>query len=92
MAENVLRILANRFRCLLTTMAQEPHNVLACVTLHNIIRTYYLVDHQGLADIRRTTIRGRCQVLGGKVKFCLTLVNHRSGTMLQLQPRDRESI
>ena len=46
-------ILATRFRCILTAMAQEPHNVtsvvLACVTLHNIIRTHYQADHQGQA-------------------------------------------
>ena len=52
--ESTFHILANRFRCLLTTMAQGPHNVmlvvLACVTLHNIIRTRYWADHQGLAD------------------------------------------
>ena len=43
--ENAFGILANRFRCLLTIMAQEPHNVtsvvLACVTLHNIIKRQY---------------------------------------------------
>ena len=52
--EKVFWILANRFRCLLTTMAQEPHSVttvvLACVTLHNIIRTHYWAGHKGLAD------------------------------------------
>ena len=50
--ENVFSILANRFRCLLTTIAQEPHMlvVLASVTLHNVIRTHYRADHQGLAD------------------------------------------
>ena len=35
-------------------MAQYPHNVtsvvFACVTLHNIIQTYYRADHQGLTD------------------------------------------
>ena len=35
-------------------MALEPHNVtsvvLACVTLHNIIRTHSRAGHQGLAD------------------------------------------
>ena len=35
-------------------MAQEPYNVtsvvLACVTLYNIIRTCYQIDHQGRAD------------------------------------------
>ena len=51
--ENAFGILANLFRCLLTTMVQEPHNVisivLACVTLHNIILICYRDDHQGLA-------------------------------------------
>ena len=41
--ENVFRILANHFRCLLTAMVQEPHNVtlvvLVSMTLHKIIRT-----------------------------------------------------
>ena len=52
--ENVFRMLVFHFRCLMTTMAQEPYNVtsevLACVTLHNIIRTCYQMDHQGRAD------------------------------------------
>ena len=52
--ENAFGILASRFRCLLTTMAHELHNVtsvvLDCVNLHNIIKTHYQADHQGLAD------------------------------------------
>ena len=40
--ENAFGILANRWRCLLTNMAQEPRNtikiVLGCVTLHNVVR------------------------------------------------------
>ena len=48
----------------LTTMVLEPHNVmsvvLACVTLHNIIRTCYRADYQGLA-YERTMITGTSQ-------------------------------
>ena len=40
--ENGFGILANRWRCMLTTMHQEPQNattiVKACITLHNVIR------------------------------------------------------
>ena len=54
MVENTFRMLANCFRCVLTTVAQEPHNVtsvsLACVTVHNIIWICYRADHQGLVD------------------------------------------
>ena len=54
MVENAFGMLANYFRCLLTTMNLEPHNatsvVLLSVTLYNIIRTHYRADHQGLAD------------------------------------------
>ena len=55
--ENAFGILANRFRCLLTTMFQTPENamqiVLATVVLHNIMRTRYpgvqnaLLDREG---------------------------------------------
>ena len=54
MVENTFRILNNHFTCLLITATQDPLSVklvfLACVTLHNIIRTRYQVDHQGLSD------------------------------------------
>ena len=64
--ESVFRILANCFRCLLTTMAKEPQTVTSvvfvCVTLHNIIRTHYWGDHQILADdILKATIAGKRQ-------------------------------
>ena len=40
--ENAFGILAHRFRCLLSTMQQDPKNVaaitLTCVTLHNLLR------------------------------------------------------
>jgi hypothetical protein len=43
--ENAFGILANRFRCLLSTMALTPNNVTlvvkACLTLHNIMRMRY---------------------------------------------------
>ena len=55
--ENAFGILANRFRCLLTTMQQHPAVVasiaLACVCLHNLMRIRYpslqnvLVDREG---------------------------------------------
>lgn len=44
-SENGFGILANRWRCLLTTMAQHPENVVTvvqgCLTLHNIHRKKY---------------------------------------------------
>ena len=52
MAENAFGIMSNRFKCLLTTMVQELHNVtsvLSCVTLY-IIWTCYKADHQRLAN------------------------------------------
>ena len=59
--EKVFWILVNRFRYLLTTMPQEPHNVtsvvLSCVTLHDIIKDCQM----------RTTITGSCKVLGDMV-------------------------
>ena len=64
--ECVQGILANHFGCLLTTMAQEPHNVtlmvLVCVTLHNIIRTLHRADHQVLPNEEENNHR---QVPGG---------------------------
>ena len=43
--ENAFGILAKRFRCLLTTMQQQPDNVAtivqACCVLHNLLRTRY---------------------------------------------------
>ena len=43
--ENAFGILANRYRCLLTTLATVPENsvkiIKACVTLHNIMRIRY---------------------------------------------------
>ena len=52
--ENGFGIPADHFRCLLTTITQELHNVtsvvLACVTLHHIIWAHYRADHQGLPD------------------------------------------
>lgn len=43
--ENAFEILANQFRCLLTTMRLRPANVVrvakACLTLHNILRMRY---------------------------------------------------
>ncbi|WAR11806.1 hypothetical protein MAR_025986 [Mya arenaria] len=43
--ENAFGILANRFRCLLTTLGMNPSTVtktvMACMTLHNLMRTRY---------------------------------------------------
>ncbi|WAR25935.1 hypothetical protein MAR_011639 [Mya arenaria] len=43
--ENAFGILANRFRCLLTTLEMRPSTVtktvMACMTLHNLMRTRY---------------------------------------------------
>ena len=89
---NVFGILVNCFKCLLTTMAKEPHNamlvVLTCVTLHNIIRKGYWADHQGLTDEEENNHR---QVPGGKVMFSQTLANHSGCTRPQLQLRGRDS-
>ena len=52
--ENAFGIMANRFGCLLTIMSQKPETVtsivLACCTLHNIMRLRHPGIHQGLAD------------------------------------------
>ena len=55
--ENAFGILANRWRCLLTTLPQNPDTVnriiICCVCLHNIMRLRYpgvqnrLVDREG---------------------------------------------
>ena len=90
MVDNAFGILANHFRCLLTTMVQESYNVnvvLACVTLYNIIRRRYWADHQGIVDEEDNNYG---QVPGGKVKFCQTLGNHIRGKRPQLQLRQKE--
>ena len=47
--EHAFGVLANRFRCLLTTMRQGPQTVttivFACVILHNIMRIRYPQEH-----------------------------------------------
>ena len=52
--ENAFGILANRFGCLLTTMFQRPQHVqtivLACVVLHNLMRTRYPGIQNALVD------------------------------------------
>lgn len=52
--ENAFGILAHRFRCLLTTMQQEPSTatsiVMACVTLHNLLRVRKPKDLRGDVD------------------------------------------
>lgn len=52
--ENAFSILANRFRCLLSVMNQEPETVhvivFACVCYHNIMRMRYPGDQNLLLD------------------------------------------
>ncbi len=52
--ENAFGILANRFRCLLTTMPQRPQTsqviVLACICLHNLMRTRYPGEQNAVMD------------------------------------------
>ena len=52
--ENAFGILANRFRCLLTTMQQDLENVksivLACICLHNVMRIRYPGLQNALMD------------------------------------------
>ena len=53
--ENAFGILSNRYRVLLTTMAQRPGTirliVSACVMLHNLMRTRYPAGQNALLDI-----------------------------------------
>ncbi len=53
--ENAFGILANRWRCLLTTMGLRPqhvqHIVHACVCLHNIMRARYPGQQNALLDV-----------------------------------------
>ena len=87
--ENAFGILANCFRCLLTIMAREPNNVmlvvLACVALHNIIRTCYWEDHQGLLDEDGNDHR---QMPGGwrQGQVLPDVGDQNMATMLQLLP------
>ena len=52
--ENAFGILANRFRCLLTTMLQSPETVtsivLSCICLHNLLRLRNRNEHVSVAD------------------------------------------
>jgi hypothetical protein len=50
-----IRILVSRFHCLLTALPQPPDTVvdvtMACVTLHNLMRTRYRAEHAALIDV-----------------------------------------
>eukprot|EP00057_Strongylocentrotus_purpuratus_P014074 XP_011668548.1 PREDICTED: putative nuclease HARBI1 [Strongylocentrotus purpuratus] len=52
--ENAFGILAHRFRCLLTTMQQDPNTVtsivLSCICLHNLLRLRKRKEHTTVAD------------------------------------------
>ena len=52
--ENAFGILSNRFRCLLTTMQQDPNNVLriamACCVLHNLLLNRFPNLPTGMVD------------------------------------------
>ena len=54
--ENSFGILTNRWRCITTTMAQTPNNVMnivhACVCMHNLMRRRYPVHHAALVHDR----------------------------------------
>ena len=56
--ENAFGILANRFRVILTTMKQTPETVtkivMACCTLHNLMRIRYPAAQNAVADVEDT--------------------------------------
>ena len=91
MTENTFGILGNHFRYLLMTMAQEPTQChvddYGFVILHKWVFGKTIKDQQ----MRRTTMTSMHQVPGGKIKFCRTLGDQKGATMLQLQPKGRES-
>ena len=53
--ENAFGLLSNRFRCLLTTMAQKPDNVtrivMACCIVHNILREEVIANNMQEASL-----------------------------------------
>jgi hypothetical protein len=80
--ENAFGILANRFRCLLTTMPQEPKTVttiaMAAVCLHNVMRTRY----PGLQNVLLDREREDHQVVPGawREEGILQEMNNVGGT------------
>ena len=55
--ENAFGILANGFRCLLTTIATTPETAMkitkACIVMHNLMRNHYPYLQNGDLDIER---------------------------------------
>ena len=87
-------IMTNRFGCLLSTMSQNPETVtsivLACYTLHNIMRLRYPGIHQGTADEED----GNHRVIPGQWRqvVCLQDIEDVAGSNRDIQVAKRQRL